>query len=126
MKIAGIKMDIQRKLQKTIDEIADESDQIMNEELEGFYSGGMPIFYHRTNTLRNSPQTTNKYCTGNSAGVTVSLNQNISYDSGTFSGAQVIDAAEHGEAGIVGRSGFWERSDKRIEKIVDDVIRKNF
>lgn len=126
VKITEIKKDLKRKLSKTIDEVADESEQIMDEELKGFYSGGKPSVYKRTGTLGTAPQITDKYCTGNSAGVTASLNQNISYDTGTFSGAQVIDAAEHGEAGIVGRGGFWERSDTRIEDAVNDAIVRNF
>lgn len=84
------------------------------------------MVYERTGTLGTTPQITDKYCSSNSAGVTVSLNQGISYSTGTFSGAQVIDAAEHGRAGIVGHSGFWERSDSRIKDAVDNAIVKNF
>ena len=55
-----------------------------------------------------------------------SLNQNISYSTGSFSGAQVIDAAEHGTSGIVGRSGFWARSENRIKDAVDEAVANNF
>lgn len=126
MKITEIKKDLQKKLQNTIDEIADRSEDIMHEEIEGFYAGATPVYYKRTGTLGTTPQITDKYCNSNQAGVTASLNQNISYSTGSFSGAQVIDAAEYGKYGIVGRSGFWARSDERIKDIVDDVIAKNF
>lgn len=125
MKITEIKKDIRRKLKSSIDEITERAEDIMNEELEGFYNGGTPVYYKRTYTLRNTPQVTDQYCSSNSAGVTLSLNQDISYGTGNFTGAEVIDAAEHGTAGIVGRSGFWERSEDRIKETVDDVISKN-
>ena len=67
-----------------------------------------------------------KYCSSNSAGVTLFLNQDISYATGNFTGAEVIDAAEHGAAGIVGKGGFWKRSEERIKQTVDDVLSKNF
>lgn len=126
MKITEIKKDLQKKLQNTIDEIADRSEDIMHEEIEGFYAGATPVYYKRTGTLGTTPQITDKYCNSNQAGVTASLNQNISYSTGSFSGEQVIDAAEHGKYGIVGRGGFWERSNERIKEAVDDAIAKNF
>lgn len=126
MKIPEIKKDLRKKLKNTINEIADESDKIMREEIDGFYAGGTPIFYKRTDTLRTAPQITDKYCNSNEAGVTASLDQTISYSTGSFSGAQVIDAAEHGKYGIVGRGGFWARSEERIKDAVDDAIAKNF
>lgn len=126
MKITEIKKDIQCKLKSSIDEITERAVDIMNEELEGFYNGGTPLYYRRTYTLRNTPQVTDQYCSSNSAGVTLSLNQDISYGTGNFTGAEVIDAAEHGTAGIVGQSGFWQRSEYRIKETVDDVLSKNF
>lgn len=126
MKIPEIKKDLQKKLRNTINEVADRSEDIMHDEIEGFYAGGIPAYYKRTDTLGTTPQVTDKYCTSNEAGVTVSLNQDISYSTGSFSGEQVIDAAEHGSVGIVGRGGFWERSENRIKDAVDDAIAKNF
>lgn len=126
MKITDIQKDIKRRLKNTINEIADEAEMIMDDEMDRFYAGGTPVIYRRTDTLRNAPQVTDKYCTSNSAGVTASLNQDISYSTGTFSGLQVIDAAEHGKYGIVGEGGFWARSELRIEETVDKAILKNF
>ncbi len=126
MKIDAIRKDVQKKLRKSIDEIADRAEVIMHDEIASFYFGGSPSFYNRTGTLATTPQITDKYCTKDSAAVTASLNQNISYDTGTFSGAEVIDAAEYGRAGIVGHSGFWERSEERIKETVDDVLSTNF
>ncbi len=126
MNISEIKKDLQKKLQNTIDEVAYRSENIMHDEIERFYTGETPVYYQRTGTLGTTPQITDKYCTSKEAGVTASLNQNIFYNTGGFSGAQVINAAEHGQAGIVGRSGFWERSEVRIEDMVDNVISKNF
>lgn len=126
MKITEIKKDLRKKLRNTINEVANESEKIMHEEIEDFYAGGTPIYYKRTGTLRSAPQITDKYCNSKEAGVTASLDQTISYSTGSFSGAQVIDAAEHGKYGIVGRGGFWARSEERIKDAVDDTITKNF
>lgn len=126
VKISAIRRDLKKKLRSTIDEIADKSVVIMEEELENFYNGGVPLFYVRTGTLGTTPRVTDKYCSSNEAGVRASLNQDISYDTGTFSGAEVIDAAEHEKHGIVGRGGFWERSEERINETVDETIEKNF
>ncbi|MFR0986881.1 MAG: hypothetical protein ACLSFZ_10540, partial [Frisingicoccus sp.] len=89
MKITEIKKDIRRKLKSSIDEITERAEDIMNEELEGFYNGGTPVYYRRTYTLRNTPQVADQYYSSNSAGVTLSLNQDISYDTGNFTGAEV-------------------------------------
>ena len=126
MKIADIKKDIEHKLSSSINEIADKSEKIMDEELSEFYAGGSPTYYERTGTLGTTPQVADKYCSSNSAGVTLFLNQDISYATGNFTGAEVIDAAEHGAAGIVGKGGFWKRSEERIKQTVDDVLSKNF
>ena len=126
MTIKEIKKDLNRKLKDSIGEVAYNAKKIMSEELEDFYSGDVPKIYHRTGTLGTTPQITDKYCTSNSAGVTASLNENINYNTGSFSGSQVINAAELGNAGIVGKSGFWLRSDARIKDMVDNIILKNF
>lgn len=62
MKITEIKKDLQKKLQNTIDEIADRSEVIMHEEIEGFYAGATPVYYNRTGTLGTTPQITDNSC----------------------------------------------------------------
>ena len=126
MKIPEIKKDLRKKLRNTINEVANRSEEIMHDEIEGFYAGGTPVYYKRTGTLRSAPQITDKYCNSKEAGVTASLDQTISYSTGFFSGAQVIDAAEHGTSGIVGRGGFWARSENRIKDAVDEAVSNNF
>ena len=80
MKIPEIKKDLRKKLRNTINEVANRSEEIMHDEIEGFYAGGTPVYYKRTGTLGTTPQITDKYCNSNEAGVTASLNQNISYN----------------------------------------------
>lgn len=126
MKIEQIKKDIHKKLNSTINEVSRDAYFIMHDELDGFYSGGTPQYYKRTGTLRSSPEIKNVYCTQNEAGVTVGLDQSIGYSTGTFTGSQVIDAAEFGTAGIVGRGGFWRRSEAEIQNAVDNAIKRNF
>lgn len=126
MKITEIRKDIKKKLNTCINETANETDNILHEELDDFYLGKIPDYYNRTGTLGTSPEVTDIYCDGLSAGLTAKLNNGISYKTGSFSGGQVIDAAEHHTYGIVGNGGFWERSKDRIQDAVDKTIGKNF
>ena len=126
MKIVDIKKDLQKKLSKTITEISNDAMMIMTEELDDFYAYGSPVYYQRTGILGGSPEIKGMYCIGTTAGLTAGLNKGISYNTGGFTGEQVIDAAEHGTSGIVGRPGFWKRSEYRIEKAVDDAVERNF
>lgn len=126
MRIEDIKKDLQRKLTSTIREVSAESLLIMDSELNSFYAGGTPQYYNRTGTLGNSPEVKDMYATKNEAGVTVGLDQSIGYSTGTFTGAEVIDAAEYGRSGIVGRGGFWRRSEAEIHNAVDNAVRRNF
>lgn len=126
MRIEDIKKDLQRKLTSTIREVSAESLLIMDSELNSFYAGGTPQYYNRTGTLGNSPEVKDMYATKNEAGVTVGLDQSIGYSTGTFTGAEVIDAAEYGRSGIVGRGGFWRRSEVEIRNAVDNAVRRNF
>lgn len=125
MKVADIKKDLQKKLVKTINSISTQATKIMNQEVGSFYVGE-PTFYQRTGKLKSTPQVTEVYVAGNSAGLTAGLNDNIEYETGSFTGKQVVTAAETGAAGIVGQGGFWERSETRIKKAVDDEVKKNF
>lgn len=126
MRIEDIKKDMQKKLNSTIKEVSTESLHIMQNELNNFYAGGIPQYYKRTGTLGSSPEVKDMYATVNEAGVTVGLDQSIGYSTGTFSGAEVIDAAEYGRSGIVGHGGFWRRSEAEIKNAVDNAIRRNF
>lgn len=125
MNIDSIKKDLQRKLVKTINSISTQAMKIMEQEVGSFYVGE-PTFYQRTGKLKTTPQVTGVFVAGNSAGLTAGLNENIEYANGSFTGQQVIAAAEAGAAGIVGQGGFWERSEARIKKAVDDEVKKNF
>ena len=67
MKIPEIKKDLRKKLRNTINEVANRSEEIMHDEIEGFYAGGTPVYYKRTGTLGTTPQITDKYCNSNEA-----------------------------------------------------------
>lgn len=43
MKITEIKKDLRKKLKNTINEVANRSEEIMHDEIEGFYAGGTPM-----------------------------------------------------------------------------------
>lgn len=99
----------------------------MYEETEGFYSGSSPSMYVRTGALGDTPEVSGVSSSGTSASFTARLNQDSGYTTGDSpSMSQVLALANSGAAwttasgaparDTVGRKGFWERAEKKIEK----------
>lgn len=101
-----------------------------------FYSQGNPVLYKRTSALLNSPHTTSVDVNGYEASFTAYL-QPYAYKvpnedfikrgfKSYFSGEQVLGAAEVGQAHILGKPGFWQRSLVDMKKELMDTIPKYF
>lgn len=91
-----------------------------------FYSDGDPTEYIRTGALGNTPETTDVQSNGNSASFEVKLNDDYSYDTGTFTANEVLTAAEDHTAGILGKPGFWEKTKEDSQRILDETMRSAF
>ena len=110
-----IMKDMQSAAQRSKDRI--EMELFMN--VNGYYDGSTPQRYQRTGTLLTSPDSTPVQGSGKHLEFSVYMNDGISYSTGTFSGAQVIDATERGGAGTIGNHGYFQRTEEDAQKILD-------
>lgn len=97
----------------------------MREETEGFYTGKEPKVYQRTGELGNTPQITDVTRGGNEVSFEAYLNAEGSYTTGKK--PTMLDVLNLADKGItnssvgrlrhtIGKRGFWERAEKKIEK----------
>lgn len=110
-----IMKDMQSASQRSKDKI--EMELFMN--VNDYYDGSTPQRYQRTGTLLTSPDSTPVQGSGKHLEFSVYMNDGISYSTGTFSGAQVIDATERGGAGTIGNHGYFQRTEEAAQKILD-------
>lgn len=114
------------------------AETVMKEELFGFYAGGHPKLYVRTGQLGNSSRVSPLSVSGTTAEFRAYLDKaSVHYVvpnkaftdrgySSYFSTDEVFDAAEAGTAGIVGRPGFWKRSEQRFEQELNKALGQYF
>ena len=110
-----IMKDMQTAAQRAKDRI--EMELFMN--VNGYYDGSIPQRYQRTGTLLTSPDSTPVQGSGKHLEFSVYMNDGITYSTGTFSGAQVVDATERGGAGTIGNHGYFQRTEESAQKILD-------
>lgn len=110
-----IMKDMQSAAQRAKDRI--EMELFMN--VNGYYDGSTPQRYQRTGTLLTSPDSTPVQGSGKHLEFSVYMDEGISYSTGTFSGAQVIDATERGGAGTIGNHGYFQRTEEAAQQILD-------
>ena len=87
---------------------------------------GSPKIYKRTGTLLTSPETTPVSGGGKEWKFTAYMDESISYSTGTYSGDEVIDVTEKGVSGVLGKSGYFHRTEDEIPDIVDKHMSKYF
>lgn len=90
----------------------------------GYYDIGNPVKYERTGTLLESPNTTPVSGGGNLFKFKAEMEESISYHTGTYTGAQVIDATEQGHSGTLGKHGYFAKTEAEIPEIVDRNMAK--
>lgn len=94
---------------------------IMRTETNAFYSQGSPKVYKRTHKLTATPTFPTITSGGNSVTFEAKLTP-IGYTTGTFSGEEVLDAAENHISGVLGQPHFWQRSEEQIKNAVEMSI----
>lgn len=124
--MAELEAMLRKRMVKAMDIVNGKSLIDMQEETFGFYAKGNPEQYQRTGALGGTPNTTALSVGGDSASFDAYLDTGYNYSTGTWSAAQVVDAAEKGAGGILGKSGFWKRSEKKIEKTLNKTMRSFF
>lgn len=116
---ASLERQIMKDMQSAANRVRDEIEMELFMNVNGYYDGSTPQRYQRTGTLLTSPDSTPVQGSGKQLEFSVYMNDGISYSTGTFSGAQVIDATERGGAGTIGNHGYFQRTEEAAQKILD-------
>lgn len=110
---------IEKNVRSGMNAARDEVKPTFEDNVTEYYSVGNPVIYDRTGTLLESPNTTPVSGGGNHFEFKVEMQDNISYHTGTYTGAQVIDATEQGHSGTLGKHGYFAKTEAEIPEIVD-------
>ena len=139
--IAHSMNDLERMLRKEVKEAMRQTSgnmfRDMYEETQDFYSQGNPHFYERTGALGTTPRVTKTVTSGDEATFDAYLDQSYMYQTGDDpSMAKVLDLANYGKPWItksgtparhtLGKKGFWDRAEKKMEKTLDDTMSQFF
>lgn len=115
---------VEKDVRSGMDAARDEVKPTFEDNVTEYYSVGNPVIYDRTGTLLESPNTTPVSGGGNHFEFKVEMQDNISYHTGTYTGAQVIDATEQGHSGTLGKHGYFAKTEAEIPEIVDRNMSK--
>lgn len=119
-----VKSLIEKDVRAGMNAARDEVKVTLEDNAMGYYDIGNPVMYQRTGTLLESPNTTPVSGGGNHFEFKAEMEENIAYHTGTYSGAQVIDATEQGHSGTLGRHGYFAKTEAEIPEIVDRNMSK--
>lgn len=110
----------------------------MYEETGDFYAGGEPVMYQRTGALGDTPKTTAVSSDSSADGGTVSfkayLDTSTQYTTGRKPSMKtVLDLANNGGdmtsppmRAVVGKSGFWDRAEEKMEESFKETMEQFF
>lgn len=115
---------VEKDVRSGMNDARDEAEERLEDNVLGYYDIGNPVMYQRTGTLLESPNTTPVSGGGNHFEFKAEMEENISYHTGTFSGAEVIDATEQGHSGTLGKHGYFAKTEAEIPEIVDRNMSK--
>lgn len=115
---------VEKDVRSGMNAARDEVEEKLEDNVLGYYDIGNPVMYQRTGTLLESPNTTPVSGGGNHFEFKVEMQDSISYHTGTYTGAQVIDATEQGHSGTLGKHGYFAKTEAEIPEIVDRNMSK--
>lgn len=115
---------VEKDVRSGMNDARDEVEIKLEDNVMGYYDIGNPVKYERTGTLLESPNTTPVSGGGNHFEFKAEMQDNISYHTGTYTGAQVIDATEQGHSGTLGKHGYFAKTEAEIPEIVDRNMSK--
>ena len=116
---AALERQIMKDMRSSAGRSKDKIEMELFMNVNDYYDGSTPQRYQRKGTLLTSPDSTPVQGSGKHLEFSVYMNDGISYSTGTFSGAQVIDATERGGAGTIGNHGYFQRTEEAARKILD-------
>lgn len=128
---------MKKELRAAMHETQDKVLNVMKQEVSSFYSMGNPKIYDRTGTLESSPRVTGVNGGGTYYEFEAYLDTGLGYlvpnpaftslgFASYFSTLEVYTAAENHTAGVLGRPGFWARSEAKFQQELDNSIRSHF
>lgn len=116
---SALERQIMKDMQTAATRAKDKIEMELFMNVNDYYDGSTPQRYQRTGTLLTSPDSTPVQGSGKHLEFSVYMDEGISYSTGTFSGAQVIDATERGGAGTIGNHGYFQRTEEAAQQILD-------
>lgn len=120
-----VKKLIEKDVRTGMNAARDEVKVKLEDNVMGYYDIGNPVKYERTGTLLESPNTTPVSGGGNLFKFKAEMEESISYHTGTYTGAQVIEATETGAIGhTLGNHRYFEATRNAIPEIVDRSMAK--
>lgn len=120
-----VKKLIEKDVRAGMNAARDEVKVKLEDNVMGYYDIGNPVKYERTGTLLESPNTTPVSGGGNLFKFKAEMEESISYHTGTYTGAQVIEATETGVIGhTLGNHRYFEATRNAIPEIVDRNMAK--
>lgn len=122
-----IKKQICNDAREALNEVREKTSETLDENSLGYYDGGKPRKYIRTGTLIDASNVTSVQGSMDSFGFKAEVNgDRIGYNTGTFTGWQVVGATQEGTSGVVGNYGYWDRTEDEIPEILDNAFSKKF
>lgn len=128
MKLGQIHKECQRKLAKAIQATYSDADAIINESFQEYYSQGRPPqYYQPTDTLKGTKNVESPNISGDTASVKVGYEgEQISYNTGSFDGGEVLAATMTGTYGVLGNPDYDENAFEKIKDKVKENFAKEF
>ena len=128
---------LMKELRKAMNVASEKMLADMYDETGKFYTKGKPKSYERTGALGDTPRTTALTSVGNSVSFEAYLDLNHQYTTGSYpSMEQVLKLANSGipftskngypARPTLGKKGFWEASEKKMERTLNQTMRKFF
>lgn len=124
-----------KEVRKAMQVTSEKSLAVMHEETGNFYVGSKPIMYKRTGALGDTPKTTSLNVQGNMVEFSAYLDTTHRYTTGksptmldvlNLADKYITDSSVGKLRPTLGSSGFWKRSEKKIEREFKKTMGKFF
>ena len=126
---------LMKETQKSMNVASEQMLADMYGETYKFYTKGKPKSYERTGALGDTPSTTAPIVTANTVSFEAYLDTSHQYTTGK--NPNMLDVLKLANSGItkssvgylrptLGKKGFWEASEKKMEKTLNRTFRKFF
>lgn len=120
---AALKNALRKQMYAVIQETTEKSYDDLRENVGEFYNSPQGT-YQRTGQLKDSPQLDGINYNGDNAIGQISINTGTQYDPSGRDTETIYNYAEND--GLLGNGGFWQKTEKDIEKNIEKSFGKRF